>query len=60
MFRLDVVSAWGHHFRHNTHKAAIILVNACLSYMFILLMLYFLVFTAVMMGWVKLGILYSF
>ena len=60
MLRLDVVLVWEHHFRHNTDKAAIILVIACLLYVFMLLMLYFLVFTAVLMGWVKFGILYSF
>ena len=29
MFRLDAVLIWGNHFRHNAHKAAIILVIAC-------------------------------
>ena len=51
MFMLDVVLIWGHHFRHNTHKAAIILVIACFIYIFMSLMLCFLVFTAVLMGW---------
>ena len=55
MFRLDAVLIWGHLFGHNTHKAAIILVIACFLYIFMLLMLYFLVFTAVLMGWVKFG-----
>ena len=45
----------GHLFRHNTHKAAIILVIAFFLYTFMLVMLYFLVFTAVLMGWVKFG-----
>ena len=43
MFRLYVVLIWGHLFRHNAHKAAIILVTACFIYVFMLLMLYFLV-----------------
>ena len=60
MLRLDAVIVWGHHFRHNGHKAAIILVIACLLYMFMLLMLYFLVFTAVLMGLAEFRILYSF
>ena len=46
MFRLDVVLIWGHLFRHNAHKAAIILVTACFIYIFMLLMLYFLVFNS--------------
>ena len=29
MLELDTVSVWGHHFRHNAYKAAIILVIAC-------------------------------
>ena len=53
MFRLDAVLIWGHLFRHNAHKAAIIRVIACFLYIFMLLMLYFLVFTAVLMGWEK-------
>ena len=32
---------WGYLFRHNAHKAAIILVIACFIYIFMLLMLYF-------------------
>ena len=32
MFRLDVVLIRGNHFRHNAHKAAIILVNCMLLY----------------------------
>ena len=55
MFRLDAVLMWGHIFRHNAHKAAIILVIACFLYIFMLLVLYFLVFIAVLMGWVKFG-----
>ena len=55
MFRLDAVPIWGEPFRHNAHKAAIILVIACFLYIFMLLMLYFLVFTAVLMGWAKFG-----
>ena len=44
MFRLDAVLIRGNHFRHNAHKAAIILVN-CMPFihLFLLLMLYFLV-----------------
>ena len=55
MFRLDAVLIWGHLFGHNAHKAAIILVTACFIYIFMLFMLYFLGFTAVVMGWVKFG-----
>ena len=44
MFRLDAVLMWGHLFRHNAHRAAIILVNACFLYIFMLLMLYFFLF----------------
>ena len=58
MFRLDTVLIWGHLFRHNAHKAATILVIACFLYIFLILMLYFLVFTAVLMGWVKFGTLF--
>ena len=53
MFRLDAVLIWGHLFRHNAHKTAIILVIACFICIFMLLMLYFLVFTAVLVGWAK-------
>ena len=60
MFRLDALLIWAHHFSHNANRAAIILVNACSLYIFMLLMLYFLVSTAVLMGRVKSGALYSF
>ena len=50
----------GHHFRHNAHKAAIILVIACHLCIYMLLILYFVVVTAVLMGWAKFGVLYSF
>ena len=51
MFRLDMVLIRGNHFRHNAHKAAIILVNCMLFiYLFLLLMLYFLVLQ--LFGWV--------
>ena len=55
MFRINVVLIWGLLFRHNAHKAAIILVIACFIYTFMLLKLYFFVFTAVLMSWVKFG-----
>ena len=56
MFRIDVVLIRGNHFEHNAHKAAIILVNCMLFiYLFLLLMLYFSCFTAVLMGCVKFG-----
>ena len=58
MLRLDAVLVWEDHFRYNAQKAAIILVITCHLYMFMLLMLYFLVFTAVLMSWVKFGALY--
>ena len=45
-----MVLVWVPLFRQNAHKATIILVIACHLYMFILLMLYFLVFTAVSDG----------
>ena len=35
MFRLDAVLIRGHLFRHNAHKAAIILVIACFIYIYI-------------------------
>ena len=47
MFRLDAVLIWENLLRHNAHKAAIILAITCFLYTFMLLMLYFLVFTAV-------------
>ena len=50
----------GHLFGHNAHKAAIILVIACFIYIFMLLMLYFLVFTAVLMGLARFGIIIHF
>ena len=52
-----MVLIWGHLFRHNSHKAAIILVIAhfIYIYIFMLLMLCFLGFTAVLMGWAKFG-----
>ena len=55
MFRLDVVLIWGHLFRHNAHKQPLFLLLHA-SYIYMLLMLYFLVFTAVLMGWVNLGL----
>ena len=58
MLRLDAVLIWGNLFRHNAYKAAIILVIICFLYRFRLLMLYFLVFTAVLMGWQNLGLLF--
>ena len=60
MFRLDVALIWGNIFRHNAHKAAIILVIACFLYIFMLIMLYFLVFTAVLMELGKISNFYSF
>ena len=50
-------------FRHNAHKASIILVTACFIYIYIyainaIFSCFF--FTAVLMGWVKFGTLYSF
>ena len=56
MFRLDAALIWGHLFRQNSHKAAIILAIACFLYIFMLLMLDFLFLTAVLMGWAKFGI----
>ena len=50
MFRLDAVLIWAHLFRHNAHKAAIILVTTCFMYIFMPLMSYLLVFTAVFDG----------
>ena len=55
MFRLDAVLIRQNHFRHNAHKAAIILVNCMLFYIFILVVDIFSCFTAVLMGWVKFG-----
>ena len=55
MFSLDAVLIWGCLFRQNTHKAAITVVIACFLYIFMVLMLYFLVFTAAFMGWAKFG-----
>ena len=56
MFRLDAVLRWGNLFRHNAHKAAIILVIACFSYIYInVINVIFSCFTAVLMGWVKCG-----
>ena len=44
MFRLDTVLIRGNYFRHNAHKAAIILVICMLFiHLFLLLILYFLV-----------------
>ena len=50
MFMIDAVLMWGHLFRHNAHKAAIILVMAYFIYIFMLLMLYFL-FYSCFDGW---------
>ena len=56
MFRLDEVLIRGNHFRHNAHKAAIILVNCMLFiYIFYVINTIFSCFTAVLMGWVKFG-----
>ena len=61
MFRLDAVLIWGHLFRHNAHKAAILLVTTCFIYIYIYVInVIFLVFTAVLIGWEKFGTLYSF
>ena len=60
MLRLDAVLIWGHLFRHNVHKAAIILVIACFIYILMLLMLYFLVFYGYFDGMGKIWDFYSF
>ena len=50
----------GNHFRHNAHKAAIILVNCMLFiYLFLLLMLYYLALQ-LFDGLGKIWVLYSF
>ena len=36
MFRLDTVLILGHLFRHNAHKAVIILVMACFIYIYVI------------------------
>ena len=46
----------GNHFRHNAHKAAIILVICMFFYIFVnVINAIFSYFTAVLMGWVKFG-----
>ena len=55
MFRLDVVLRWGNLFRHDAHKAAIILVIACFYIYVNVINIIFSCFTAVLMGWVKSG-----
>ena len=60
MLGLDFVFVWGHHLRYNAHKTAMILIIGCYLYVFVLLILYFLVFTAVLMGGAKFGVLYTF
>ena len=56
-----MVSVWGHHFRHNTHKAAYY-TSHCMLFICIYAIshVFFLFFTVVLMGWEKFGILYSF
>ena len=47
----------GNHFRHNAHKAAIILVICMLFYIFVnVINVISSYFTAVLMGWAKFGI----
>ena len=60
MLGLDAVLVQAHHFRHNAPKAAITLVIPCYLYIFVLLIIYLLVVTAVLMGWVKFGVLNTF
>ena len=55
MFRLDAVLIWGNLFRHNAHKAAIIIVIACIYIYVNVIKVVFSCFTAVLMGWVKFG-----
>ena len=56
MFRLHVDLRLGNHFRHNAHKATIILVIACFFIFVNAINVIFSYFTAVLMGWVKFGV----
>ena len=61
MFRLDAVLIWATFIDiMPTKQPLIILVITCFLYIFMLLMLYFLVFKAVLMGWAKFGIYIHF
>ena len=55
MLGLDVVIIWGNHFRHNSHKAAIIILVILYFVCVYILIMYFnhvyIVFTAVLVGW---------
>ena len=55
MFGLDAVLRLGNLFRHNAHKAAIILVIACFYIYVNVINVICSCFTAVLMGWVKFG-----
>ena len=55
MIWLDAVLRWGNLFKHNAHKAAIILVIACFYIYVNIINVTFSCFTAVLMGWVKFG-----
>ena len=55
MFGLDAVLRWRNPFRHNAHKAAIILVIACFYIYVNVINVIFSCFTAVLMGWAKFG-----
>ena len=50
----------GNHFRHNAHKAAIILVIAAFYIFVNVINVIFSYFTAVLMGWVKFGVHINF
>ena len=50
MFTLDVVLMWGTFLDIMPTKQPLILIAACFIYIFMLLMLYVLVFTALLMG----------
>ena len=56
MFRLDAVLIRGNYFKHNAHKAAIIVVHLHAFYiLFLVINIMFSYFTAVLMCWVKFG-----
>ena len=55
-----MVLRWGDVFRHNAHKAAIILVIPCFYIYVNVINAIFSSFTAVLVGWVKFGISIDF
>ena len=64
MLGLDALITWADHFRHNSHQTAIIiLVILYFACVYILILYYnhvYIVFTAVLVGWVNFGSMKQF